>query len=289
MRSLYFLLFPLVAASPLFGQSRTFTEDQFHVVWGAEHFRDANDLSATAVVRADGERVHVTVLVKDDSLVFQPDDIHTDHVEIWLSTGGGTNITGTRRNRVVRWTDQQGQDERVFLLPEGMNGDSLRREFSNPLLQINDSTFYLEDALHDERWGDDVHFLGQNWKLDRLHQGRFQEMDWFDGIVHWGIFPEERTPVLYDREAYEVLERQTGLKLDVPPPTSTVEQYEDGYRMDISFEPASFGFVGSSGIEGFGVMIDIIDVDGQGRQETLLSTSANREWGNPATFTSFSA
>ena len=109
----------------------------------------------------------------------------------------------------------------------------------------------------------------------------------FYGVSHLGILPEKSEAIMYDSDSYSVIEEKMGISIadfssDVSV-TSTISNR--GYKSTIRIPATGFGFVEKRGIEYLNIMVDIIDTDSSGKQETVLSTSPNRKWGDPSTFT----
>jgi len=108
------------------------------------------------------------------------------------------------------------------------------------------------------------------------------------GIVHFGILPNSAHVIEYDTSLYSPIEKSTDTKFDNFSRHINFTKHisENGYSLNIIIPPEALGFTLKYGIERLKFLIDIVDVDNKNTQETLLSTSKNRKWGDPSTFNS---
>jgi hypothetical protein len=109
----------------------------------------------------------------------------------------------------------------------------------------------------------------------------------FYGITHLGFFPGTGQVLLYDHRHYSILERLIGAGIADLTRYAVAQSSirPRGYTLTITLQPEAIGFSGRHGTHQLRFMIDVVDVDDRGRQETVLSTSSHRRWGDPATFT----
>ena len=98
--------------------------------------------------------------------------------------------------------------------------------------------------------------------------------------------PQSREIEFYDKENYANLERLTGGNIADLTKFIKVrpELYNDGYKAVIILKPNVLGFIEKSGLQSILFLIDIIDVDEKRIQETVLSSSKSRKWGEPNSF-----
>ncbi len=265
--------------------SKFISIDHFEAVWGGDNHKGKEDLSASAVMWSDSTSLHLLVHVSDDSVTFSDDPIHSDHVELWFSTSG-------RATEVITVTDSSRESERLFLYKDIANIDSFRAELEDPLFVFTTPSEAEEDNFYGridttkraiEYW---THYGYEN-ELHVLRAGQFSSKHIFNGITHWGIFPDGRSAILYDKELYAELEEQTftTINVDETSPQYEVVLTEKGYTIYAQLYPENLGFAARNGIRYLDFMVDIVDVDSGEKQETIASSSLHREWGNPSSFT----
>lgn len=261
--------------------------EQFYAVWGMENFRDESDLSVEASLSSDSEVINLVIHVKDDTLSITNDVLHSDHVEVWVSASPAPM-------KYIVVTDTSNGSKRLFHFNNTANVDSFLAELENPFFNYDSPSELKEDNFSGridttERaqlfWQE----YGFQYSIDQLKAGVTAEDHVFDGMVHWGFFPDERTAFLYDQERYAIIEAHTNTKIGMTDyaPSYAVEVAQNGYTIRARFTPESLGFVSSTGIGSVEFMIDVVDVDNGERQETILSSSKDREWGSREQFSTY--
>ena len=261
--------------------------EQFYAVWGAENYVGQSDLSVEASLWSDSEAIHMIIRVKDDTLSVADDVLHSDHVEVWLSASPAPM-------KYIAATDTGNSSTRLFHYNNSTNVDSFLAELDNPFFDYSTPSEQEEENFRGrinttERGQLFWREYGFQNSLDQLKARSISEEYVFDGMVHWGFFPDERTAFLYDEERYEIIEAHANADIGMPKyaPTYSVVITEEGYTIQARFTPESLGFVSSSGVGRIDYMIDVVDVDAGKRQETILSSSRDRVWGNREHFNSY--
>jgi hypothetical protein len=279
------LLMLLAFTSVVYSQQRyDFEMDSLHVAWGEKNYSGPDDCSASVKLFSDGEFINIHVEVTDDVLVFNDDPINSDHVELWFAlpsipTGQYSGISNSK-----------------FVV-----GDSLLY-LINGKPDLNRFKLFLEDPLINVRWaGPDSFYYSELNEADiglpyikesvdefmeEVSSSNYNVQNTFLGMVHYGILPNHNTPIQYDLENYQTIEKFTGIGIDSTSKYISYSQYftSNGYSFDIKIPAEGLGFISKFGLTNFRFLVDIIDVDSTGKQESLLSISKERTWGDPKSF-----
>lgn len=259
-------------------QKPDFQLDQFYPKWGAKNIESPTDIQASTKVYSDGEKIHIEVEVVDDMLVNDVDVLHTDHVEVWFGVGEYHLLDDDKDH-----TEKEDFFE-AQLQSRDYPGCYVAERPAAPKYLIFEklSSKHLEEINSDLlSMVDSVKILGWEKYIGDLPI----ELD-FTGITHFGLFPDNRTLSLYDRENYELFEKSTDYQIGdlTEGCTYSAKITDKGYIIEASFTPKALGFVQLPSIKNLFIMIDVVDVDERGSQETILSSSKNRTWGNKYSF-----
>jgi hypothetical protein len=259
--------------------------DSMVVVWGQQNHTREADCSASARITSTDSTLTIEVDVTDDNLVFNGDSLHSDHVEVWFSPSTSYPADGPPYDPTSYIWDGKSN---LYLYKEMADLKAFRSEIRSPL--ISASNYSWESLPYDslDPTNDEDSWL--RYEIDRylsdVRHSKLSVEKIFYGITHFGIFPENGRVVLYDRDNYSVLEKLTGLQ--IPDLTRFVvvqsSRKSDGYILMMTFGPEAIGFSGRNGIMQLRYMVDVVDVDESGKQQTILSTSAHKRWGDPSTF-----
>ena len=217
------------------------SNDEFFVTWGTENHTGRSDLSAEASLWSDSVSINLVVRVQDDSLVMSDDVLHSDHVEVWFSASPAPM-------KYIVVTDTSTDSERLFHYKNTTNVDSFLAELEHPLFEYRTPA---ENSDENFRGRIDTTRRAQTyWReygfqdaIDQLKKGTVEERYVFDGMVHWGLFPNGRDAFLYDQERYNVIEVHTEKDFAIadyaPVYTSTVT--DEGTSFVHNFLPKAWG------------------------------------------------
>jgi hypothetical protein len=259
--------------------------DSLVVVGGQQNHSGQADCNARARITSTDSTLTIEVDVADGNLVFSGDSLHSDHVEVWFSPSASYPADGPPYDLTSYIWDGKSN---LYLYKEMADLKAFRSEIQSPV--IGASNYSRESLTYDSLDGTYYDDSWLRYEIDRylsdVRHSKLSVEKIFYGITHFGIFPDNGRVVLYDRENYSVLEKLTGLQ--IPDLTRFVvvqsSRKSDGYILTMTFGPEAIGFSGRNGIMQLRYMVDVVDVDESGKQQTILSTSAHRRWGDPSTF-----
>ncbi|RKG96851.1 hypothetical protein [Corallococcus carmarthensis] len=215
---------------------------------------------SVATLTSDGQRLVLDVDVVDTTPSAATDDIHSDHVEVWLGLEDPESLMPARLVTTaprggfftVRGKDDpkaldaiiQGQDPGMSEPPEP--GD-------------------CEDDIQSAR--------------GTLGSAPAKRTRMLVGLAHLGFFPDGRAPVLYD------LDRYAGLSPALAPGDATYEARKTptGYHVRAVLQPGALLFVPRDGVRKLRVRVDAIDAGPAGTKERLRSTHPAPKWADAET------
>ncbi|MCB9247629.1 MAG: hypothetical protein H6613_03390 [Ignavibacteriales bacterium] len=80
-----FLVF-IFSLSNIFSQSEyDFEADSLFVVMGDRNYKGEQDCKASVKLFSDGKAINIRVDILDDDLIFNNNEINSDHIELWFS------------------------------------------------------------------------------------------------------------------------------------------------------------------------------------------------------------
>ena len=279
-------VFCLILLSDSNAQSKSdFYTDSLYVVWGKSNYSGKKDCSADVKISSDGNNIHITVNVTDDLLVFNDDQIHSDHVEIWFSLPDVLNkydlFETLESNKFII------SESAIYLIKGIPDLQKFKSFLKDPLINARDAGIDSIYYSQLDEWDDYGDWLKNKVKSFLPEPGSNLQVNNFPfGVVHFGLLPEKASAVQYDRELYSPIEKFTDSKLDELSKYINVSSIitKQGYTLDIILKPEALGFISTAVISRLKFLVDVVDVDTKNRQETLLSTSKNRKWSEPFTF-----
>jgi hypothetical protein len=245
-----------------------------------------DDLAGAAAISAevdwwsDGAKLHLTVQVHDSAVVQAQDGLKGDHVELWFALPSAADISAPyylsdARQRKKRYAlcmctgEPWKAPNEPSLCAEECGKKSVPRSVRN----ASD----LADLVARASSG------GDDDSVASLDENLSVETDFF-GMVHLALFVNNRPAVLLDQD-----------KIPSDVAAGHPERYvhyqsrrtDDGYTIVADIAPQALGWFQVDGPDAscssLRMLVDVIDADGE-KQRALLSTSKNRAWGVPATF-----
>jgi hypothetical protein len=226
----------------------------------------------------------MNIKVEDDKLMFNDDPLHSDHVELWFSLPYIKEIDEVPEGHdAIISTSFIRSKNYIWLYKSSSNIDSMKKELENPhiyyLGQGGEWTCRYKD---EDKWfqGDVDDFL-----LD-LTTSELHEENIFFGVTHFGILPQSGKVVQYDTETYDYIENDANVELDDLAKYIQVNSVirDNSYELNLEIRPEALGFVSKFGVKELRFLVDAVDMDSGKRQQSLLSTSSTRKWGEPASF-----
>lgn len=215
--------------------------------WGKKNWQGHDDLHAQTTIESKGDRIVITVRVKDDQIKFKNDTIHSDHIEVWLALPSN-KYTDNPRN----FYQSKELELTYWVLPQ-YKGNILKQALAkNP------------------NGGPNTPYNVTNKK----------SLNWWFGVRHFGYLPGDNKIISYDDERSPFQDNQE-LNESIKARTHKINENEYEVTLDIPLE--NFGFVPREGLKEFRALVNVVDVD-KSKQETLLSSSAKGKWGKVKTF-----
>jgi hypothetical protein len=278
-------------STALFAQSKwDYKADSLFVVWGAKNCSGREDCSAEARMRSTDSSVIVEVEVTDDKLVFTDDPLNSDHIELWFA------LPNVYREYIEYDPEENYCDNKsitsylynnksyVYLYEDTCDLEAFKNEITSPRIveYIHGKKYSYGDISRNQQW------LKKEIDkyLDEARSAVLKKRYVFCGITHLGVLPKSNKTVMYDKEAYDILEKQVSVSVPDYSEFINVESQivNNGYRVKIILPPQAFGFVTNYGLKDVLFLINVIDRDESSKQETLISTSNSQKWGDPLTF-----
>ncbi|MBX7241456.1 MAG: hypothetical protein K1X92_06880 [Bacteroidia bacterium] len=259
----------------LYAQKPDFYEDSLFVVSGKENLRNKWDAHASVKLFSDGDYLTLTVDVKDDIIENKPDNLETDHIEVWFALPSSAFPRDFEYNFHPKYIYsatpsnpyEKTQKPRFF---------SVYSEYASSLGLQSFLSRYDYPSAKDVKGKSMGVPYPENLKECRLDYG----------IVQFGLYPDKRNPVQLNKDNYRILESMWGNRVGdfTEGVKYVVDKTQYGYIISAQFSVKALGFVQLPKMEELRVMVDIIDKDGQGKASTILSTSQYRAKGSPVTF-----
>ncbi|MCB0836872.1 MAG: hypothetical protein KDD99_09450 [Bacteroidetes bacterium] len=236
-------------------------------------------VSASAKLYSYGETLSLVVSVKDDRVkIVKNSDEATDHIELWLALPPSSyppNFEYVHHPDYIAYHPPVTRDK-------GEIGPSrFFSIYSEYAPQIEKPSFVNGfDYPHDQQ-GNDSLFV-PDYRFLTKEEVHF-------GIVHFGLFPDGRKPVHYNREQMKPLAQALGIEMgDFTEGISYVAEMtenEDGYIITARISPQALGFVQLPRLDQIRFMVDIADSGSNNRKaNVVLSSSPQRKPGKPTSF-----
>lgn len=244
-------------------------------VAGRKFYHGPTDCSAMARVVIDSDAVRIDVSVTDDDLVFSDDPIHSDHVEVWIA------IPEAEEQEAAYI---QSSDSSLWLVNNSSNIEEFTSEVRDPTVSSifqTDVPYHQLDSIENYGVKEDV-----DNELAELGSGTVRKTYVLFGQTHFGFLPRRSHAYLYDQEFLTPISK--GLHC-TPADVAGLCDYRSrirngGYSIAVSIPATALTFFSQRAVGGFKVLIDVVDVD-HGSQETILSSSKSRRWGDARTYT----
>lgn len=275
MQRLYPIFYLLISYFTLSAQTPDFQTDHFYPKWGAKNITSPTDIQASASVYSDGERIHIEVNVVDDILVNNADVLHTDHVEVWFGMPlyeiMDTSWYFSEQYNAKHYFEKANLPKRHYCIYPKKTNSWL--DLPMPKVMLYDH-FQYTGCMKFQK------------DLSCYRCNTLQTSNDFSGMTHFGLYMDNRPVHLMDRENYFLFEKATGYTVgDLTQGCKyQSELTANGYKVSATFDAIALGFVTLPDISHLRIMIDVVDVDATGKQESLLSSATNRKWGNFTTF-----
>jgi hypothetical protein len=279
----YMLLIIILLSTPIkiFSQW-DFKADSLFVVWGQKNYSGKQDCYAKASMTSNDTSIIVEVEVTDDKLVFNDDPLNSDHIELWFSRRNEYKEYSMDDDDIIKpdtiTSYLYGNTSFLYLYKGECNLEAFKKEIISPYIagpkENHTAQFY-------KKLNEDI-----DKYLTEARSASLKKTHVFYGLVHLGVLPKTNKAILYDKEAYDVIQKQAGIKIPDYSQFVQVESSftENKYTTRIIIPAKGLGFSKKIGLEGISFLINVIDADKPGKQETLLSTSRSQKWGEPNTF-----
>jgi hypothetical protein len=250
-------------------QEPDFRMDSLSLVRGQELRSSPEDASAAVSLYSNGEFLSLIVEVKDDAVENEASNYFTDHVEVLFSLPPQAypeNFDYQRHPYYLYSRPRSSRSQRDKSTPRlfSAQDDQLKDEMEVQTF-LSQHNYPKPQAIRKDSL--DIPFPPQ---LVR------ERVDY--GLVHFGLFPDNRAPVLYNARHHLLLEKSLDIKMGAVESgiIYTVDQQDDGYILTAQIYPEALGFVFLPNMPVLNLSVDVVDTDS--RQHvglTVLSTSGD--------------
>lgn len=285
----------LIIDSVIFAEE--FHEDSLHTVWGEKNWMGIEDCSASADLISFNNEIIIEVKVKDDFLYFSDDPLHSDHIELWFAIPEIYDDKYFSFDNSPIYPNEFIVGNKYLYLYKGRPDlDSLKIEIGSPLIETfnyGKKFLYYNEIKEKKKKKNPDYLSSEDYVIDDIDEylkdarnSNLKKEYIFFGITHLGILPSTSDKIVYDKENYAIIEKMTGSELGnlTKYVRTLININNNSYNIKIFIKAPALGFVKRNGLDNLAFLIDIIDTDRDRVQETLLSSSKNRIWGNPKTF-----
>ncbi len=237
---------------------------------------EGEELRAEAIVFGDGQNISLHVEVSDPDVRLASSNISSDQVRVWLALSSEAFPEGFDYNLHAHYiTARQTfspmtERLRFFGVEEG-----------------HPPNVDMDQVLEESDYPSNLKLYADSNALPPKVE--LEENIVPFGMVGYAFFPDNRKPEWVNSQHMDLLEKSLDLKLArLEDSIKYVAEEKDGgggYTLDISFSPASLGFVQLPEMRKIRVLIEVLKGSGGGRStKVLLSSSADRQPDKPHTF-----
>ena len=269
-RAFPFLLVVGVMPFWLHAQQFDFAMDRLHPLsQGRSASSAAPNISASSQVYCDGEYIHVLVEVRDRYVVSHPDGRFADHVQLWFALPPEAYPSGFEYDFHPAYISSSSDPQPRFF---SVYSEYSPRMDRNSFLQHSDYPS-SRNIIRDSLWVPPPEAL----RTESVHFG----------MVSYGLFPDNRPPVLLNRKQNQLWEKSAGLQLgNVEQGLQyTVKRLIDRYIIHARVSPKALGFIQLPRMNSIRFRVDVVDTGShRGEAHRRLSTSPHQELETPATF-----
>lgn len=265
---LSFLPFTATAQKP------DFLADTLYVVGGKEQIQNKQDIKASLKVFCDGEYISMIINVKDDQMTTNASDIENDHIEVWMALPFSAFPSNFEYNFHPRYVYSPAENNPYE--------KSAKNRFFSVYSEYA-SSLTLNGFVKEYDYPTSAEIAAQKLNVPKRETLKECRIDY--GMVHYGFYPDGRTPTHLNKNNYALLEKALGVKMGnfMDGVKYVAEKYAGGYTLTLQFSPQALGFVQLPVLSEMRFMVDVFDKDG-GSAATILSSSQFRKKDNPMTF-----
>ncbi|MEM6261698.1 MAG: hypothetical protein AAGI38_04250 [Bacteroidota bacterium] len=225
-----------------------------------------NDINADVQLFSNGQFLSFVIEVRDNQVETNPGNYYTDHVEVWMALPPSSypkefeyqlHPHYVRANLAYRGAPEPDQENRFF------------STYSEYTPKVSKAQIL---AGHDYPKGKDIRH--DSLQVPYPNMLRDARVDY--GIVHFGLFPDNRPPVWYNQESLKALEDVLNLKMGSLESglKYTVDHRDFGYVINVQMDARALGFITTPSMPEVALAVDVIDTDFKyKRGVTILSTS----------------
>ena len=251
------------------GQQPDFAMDQLYTLSTGRSFSSEPKIAASSQVYCDGEYIHVVVEVRDRYVVNHPESQFADHVELWLALPPEAYPVGFEYDFHPMYVASSTEPSPRFF---SVYSEYTPRVDRVNFLQKSDyptAAHIQEDSL----WVPPPEML----RTEPIHFG----------VVKYGLFPDNRAPVLLNRQQNALWEKASGIQLgNIEQGIQyTARRLIDRYIIHARISPMALGYVRLPQMNSIRIMVDVVDTGPhRGQAYPRLTTSPRRQEGMPASF-----
>jgi hypothetical protein len=249
-----FFLLLWVGLHGLQAQEPDYLLESLPPVKGSTFIESERDISAKVSLYSFRDYLSLVIEVKDDFKDINPSEYLTDHIELYMALPSDAFPDGFVQETHPYYLYAPS------LVSRGEEVPIPNRFFSsqNPALKATE----VQDFLAENNYPSNAMIRQDSLSIPLSSQLSRKRIDY--GIVHYGLFLDERTPVLYNNKYHQIIEKNLSLEMGAVESgiTYVVDQEEDGYTFTLQIEPKALGFVRLPEMEKLRLAVDVIDTDG---------------------------
>lgn len=278
---LWALLIPLAAS----GQEPDFLAEQFYTIANSRNASSfADKISASTRLYSYGKTLSLVVEVKDPRVNIDPDnDDLTDHIEVWFALPASAYPANF---------EYSFHPDYVASIPEITRSITAEKPRFFSTISEYGSEVSVSDftSRHDYPRSSEI-------KKDSLNVPERRSLQYAElpyGVVHFGLFPDGRNVVHYNKKELQLVEDALQIRMgdfvDGIDYIAELHEDEDGYTINARFTPQALGFLKMPELDQIRFMVDIADNGNSPATpaNVVISSSRDRIPGKPSTFNSVS-
>lgn len=248
------ILLAMLGMHNLQAQQPDYLLEALHPVKGEQYIEDERDLSVRVSLYSFEDYLSVVVEVKDEFKDINPSAYLADHIELFFALPEDAYPEGFKTESHPYYLYASP------LTTRDSEKATKSRFFSSQNSQLKDTE--VRTFLAENNYPANPTIRDDSLKIPFSSQLSRKRIDY--GIVHYGLFLDQRTPILYNKKYHQIIERNLDFKIGAVESgiTYVVDQIEDGYTLTAQIEPKALGFVKLPEMQHILFSLDVVDTDG---------------------------
>lgn len=249
-----FILLLMLGLLRMQAQEPDFLLETLPTVKGATLVESESDLSAKVSLYSFEDYLSLVVEVKDEFKDINSSQYLADHIELYFALPEDAYPE-----------DFKAETHPYYLYAppmaaRGNENEGKSRFFSSQHPEMRDME--VSAFLSEKNYPPNPSIRKDSLDIPYSSQLSRKRIDY--GIVHFGLFLDERTPILYNKKYHRIIEKNLDMKIGAVESgiTYVVDQTEGGYTLTAQIEPKALGFVQLPTMKNIRFSLDVVDTDG---------------------------